>query len=142
MKRCGVAWRKEYVCAPFSPSRLLLVLSFFFLFFILIYFCHIVTDELLLDIPLPTAEDREQLLKINLREVNVDADVGLQQLSGLCEGYPLPPSPLLSLLSPFPSPSSLLFHLYFDFSILTVERISPMCVVTLASCLCGDAFAV
>ena len=42
-----------------------------------------------LDIPLPTAEDREQLLKINLREVNVDADVILHHLAELCEGYPI-----------------------------------------------------
>lgn len=38
-------------------------------------------------IPLPTVEDRQQLLGINLREVNVDPDVSLEELSKLCEGY-------------------------------------------------------
>ncbi len=39
------------------------------------------------DIPLPSKEDRQQLLSINLKEVNVDPNVSLEDLAARCEGY-------------------------------------------------------
>jgi hypothetical protein len=72
------------------------------------------------DIPLPTVEDRAQLLKINLREVNVDPDVGLPHLAELCEGYP-PYSP------PFFVSSTGVFHFFLILEIWGLEE--PRCVI-------------
>ncbi|KAM9022139.1 katanin p60 ATPase-containing subunit A-like 1 isoform 3-T10 [Ara ararauna] len=38
-------------------------------------------------IPLPTAKGRAELLKINLREVELDPDISLEEIAGKIEGY-------------------------------------------------------
>ncbi|XP_048339035.1 katanin p60 ATPase-containing subunit A-like 1 [Sphaerodactylus townsendi] len=38
-------------------------------------------------IPLPTAKGRAELLKINLREVDLDPDINLEEIAEKIEGY-------------------------------------------------------
>ena len=42
---------------------------------------------LLIDIPLPNKKGREQLFKINLREINLDNSVSIEKLVASTEGY-------------------------------------------------------